>query len=48
MLAVSKGRLIAMSTPFGARGWWYEAWKSEDTWERYEVLAACHASPRNS
>ena len=39
MLAVSGGRLIAMSTPFGTRGWWYEAWRSVEPWERYEVPA---------
>jgi len=39
MLAVSNGRLIALSTPFGTRGWWYEAWNSEEQWERYEVPA---------
>src|SRR5262249_15643551 len=27
MLAVSKGRLVALSTPFGQRGWFYEAWQ---------------------
>lgn len=40
MLAVSGGRLLALSTPFGTRGWWYEAWRSEETWERYEVPAS--------
>lgn len=41
MLAVSGGRLIAMSTPWGTRGWWYEAWAhGEDDWERYEVPAS--------
>ena len=40
MLAVSGGRLVALSTPFGTRGWWYEAWRSEETWERFEVPAA--------
>ena len=40
MLAVSGGRLIALSTPFGTRGWWYEAWRSADSWERFEVPAA--------
>jgi hypothetical protein len=40
MLAVSGGRLIALSTPFGTRGWWYEAWKSAEPWERYHVTAA--------
>lgn len=39
MLAVSGGRLLAMSTPFGTRGWWYEAWRSSEVWERYEVPA---------
>ena len=26
MLAVSGGRLIALSTPWGARGWFHAAW----------------------
>jgi hypothetical protein len=39
MLAVSGGRLIALSTPFGTRGWWYEAWRGSEPWERYEVPA---------
>ena len=40
MLAVSNGRLLALSTPFGNRGWWYEAWRSPDDWQRYEAPAA--------
>jgi hypothetical protein len=40
MLAVSGGRLIAMSTPFGMRGWWYQAWaEGGEAWERFEVPA---------
>jgi|SRR5215217_3585862 len=39
MLAVSGGRLIALSTPFGNRGWFYEAWVGPEGWERYEVPA---------
>lgn len=39
MLAVSGGRLIALSTPWGKRGWWYEAWESPEPWERYTVTA---------
>jgi hypothetical protein len=39
MLAVSGGRLVALSTPFGTRGWWYEAWRSEEPWERYRITA---------
>lgn len=40
MLAVSGGRLVALSTPHGTRGWWYEAWRSDEAWDRYEVPAA--------
>ncbi len=40
MLAVSGGRLMALSTPFGTRGWWFEAWRSDEPWERYEATAA--------
>ena len=39
MLAVSGGRLVALSTPFGTRGFFYEAWRSAESWERYEVPA---------
>ena len=39
MLAVSDGRLIAPSTPFGRRGWWSDAWHGAEGWERYEVPA---------
>jgi hypothetical protein len=39
-LAVSGGRLVALSTPFGKRGWWFEEWTSGGQgWERYEVPA---------
>jgi hypothetical protein len=39
MLAVSGGRLLALSTPFGTRGWWFDAWSGSEPWERYEVPA---------
>lgn len=41
MLAVSGGRVIAMSTPFGRRGWWYAAGvlDTAEQWERYVVTA---------
>lgn len=39
MLAVSAGRLIALSTPWGKRGWWSDAWHSEHDWQRVEVPA---------
>jgi len=40
MLAVSGGRLVTLSTPWGKRGWWYEAWTNGgDHWQRFEVPA---------
>ena len=40
MLAVSGGRLLALSTPFGARGWWWNAWANGGaTYERVEITA---------
>jgi hypothetical protein len=39
MLSVSKGRLVALSTPFGKRGWYYWEWTEGKDWERYEVPA---------
>ncbi len=38
MLAVSGGRLVAMSTPAGRRGWWYDATLS-DKWTHVTVPA---------
>lgn len=40
MLAVSNGRLIALSTPFGNRGWWAEAWHSPEPWQKWEIPAS--------
>jgi hypothetical protein len=40
MLAVSKGRLIALTTPFGRRGWFYDEWHGTAAWERVRVTAA--------
>jgi hypothetical protein len=46
MLAVSGGRLIALSTPWTKRGFFYEAWTSAEPWERFEVPAtACARIP---
>ena len=39
MVAVSGGRLVALSTPFGRRGWWFEAWTGHEVWQRVEVPA---------
>jgi Helicase len=38
MLAVSNGRLICLSTPYGRRGFFYDAWAhGGDDWQRIEV-----------
>ena len=37
MLATTAGRFIAMTTPAGKRGWFYEAWSGGEGWERIEV-----------
>jgi hypothetical protein len=39
MLAVSRGRLLALSTPFGKRGWFHDAWHGPGDWERVKVTA---------
>lgn len=47
MLAITRGRLIALSTPFGRRGWFAEAWHAGgDDWKRVRVPAS--ACPRIS
>ena len=40
MLAVSGGRLIALSTPYGKRGWWFTEWtQGGEGWLRVQVTA---------
>jgi phage FluMu gp28-like protein len=39
MLATSQGRLIALTTPAGKRGWFYEAWIGDNNWHRVKVPA---------
>jgi hypothetical protein len=47
MLAVSDGDFVGLSTPFGRRGWWADAYLSGgDSWQRWEVPAT--ACPRIS
>lgn len=46
MLAVTGGRLVALSTPSGRRGWFWEAWSGRERWHRSEVPA--HLVPRIS
>ncbi len=41
MLAVSGGQLVALSTPWGRRGWWFEAWENGGAvWKRVRVPAS--------
>lgn len=40
MMAVSGGRLIGLSTPYGKRGWWWDAWANGGpVWKRVQVTA---------
>jgi hypothetical protein len=39
MLATTGGRLLALSTPAAARGWFYLAWMSQEDWERVKITA---------
>jgi hypothetical protein len=41
MLAVSGGRMVCLSTPFGKRGFFHEEWQNGGTsWERTKITAA--------
>jgi hypothetical protein len=46
MLAVSQGRMICLSTPWGKRGFFHKAWTEGEDWERIKITAA--ACPRIS
>jgi hypothetical protein len=39
MRAVSKGRMVCLSTPWGRRGWFYETWHGKEEWQRVKVAA---------
>lgn len=39
MLAVSHGRLVLLSTPFGRQGFFYNSWQSGIGWTKFEVPA---------
>ena len=46
MLAISKGRIMLMSTPWGKRGHFFEEWTGLNDWDRVEIPAT--ACPRIS
>lgn len=39
MLAVSGGKVVLLSTPFGTRGFYWEAWRKRHEWDYYEIDA---------
>lgn len=39
MLAVSNGRLVLLSTPFGKRGFFFETWDRADGWHKIKITA---------
>jgi len=39
MLAVSQGRMLALTTPYGKRGWFYEQWSDGEGWQRTKITA---------
>lgn len=40
MLAVTNGKLLALSTPFGQRGWFFDEWDKGIGWEKVKVTAS--------
>src|SRR5206468_4099514 len=46
MLAVSRGRLVCLSTPFGQRGWFHDEWTGSGPWKRVHI--SWHQCPRIS
>jgi hypothetical protein len=44
MLATTQGKFVALTTPYGKRGWFYEAWEHGDGWHRTKITA--HDCPR--
>ena len=37
MLAVSRGQIVCLSTPFGQRGFFFREWHSENPWRRFRI-----------
>lgn len=40
MLATTNGRLVALTTPAGRRGWFFESWTGASDWHRVRVAAS--------
>jgi phage terminase large subunit-like protein len=39
MLAVSQGRMILLSTPFGRRGFFFNEWTESEAWKKIQITA---------
>lgn len=39
MLAISRGRMLALSTPFGKRGWFFNEFSEGIGWQRHSIKA---------
>jgi hypothetical protein len=39
-LARTGGRIIALSTPYGMAGWWFDAWTKGEGWDKYYMPAS--------
>jgi hypothetical protein len=39
MLATSKGKMIALTTPWGQRGFFFESWHGKEKWKRVRITA---------
>lgn len=39
MLATTQGRFVALTTPYGKRGWFWEMWNDSEGWHRTKVTA---------
>ena len=44
MLATSSGRMIGLTTPAGRRGWFFDAWEHDPSWQK--IVAPATACPR--
>jgi hypothetical protein len=40
MLAVSGGRMVCLTTPFGKRGFFYNEWTGDGPWDRVRITAS--------
>jgi len=40
MLAISRGKVLALTTPFGKQGWFHKAWVEDDDWFKIKITAS--------